>query len=103
MSAGYSCQVNKNYEGEHICFKKKCPLTDVPTLVACARHCNQTEGCTVIVHNDQDECYLKSDYTEASADDPSLGTVSCATAGGKTPPPPPAGTAVAHGVLRAPE
>lgn len=87
--AGYSCAANKNYEGEKKCFKKACPLTGVSTLDACAGHCNSTKDCTVIVHNSQGECYLKSDYSTSLPDDPSEGTVSCATAAGHHPPPPP--------------
>lgn len=87
---GYSCEDNKNYEGEQECFKKSCPLTGVSTADACAGHCNATEGCAVIVHNKKGECYLKSDYTESLPDDPSQGTVSCATSAGKHPPPLPA-------------
>ena len=87
--AGYSCEANKNYEGEKKCFKKACPLTGVSTVDACAGHCNATKGCTVIVHNKKDECYLKSDYAQSLPDDPSQGTVSCSTAAGHHPPPPP--------------
>jgi xylan 1,4-beta-xylosidase len=87
---GYSCEDNQNYEGARECFENKCPLTGVSTVEACARHCNATEGCAVIVHNTRyDHCYLKSDYTESLPDDPSLGTVSCATSAGKHPPPQP--------------
>jgi hypothetical protein len=87
--AGYSCAVNKNYEGEKTCFKKGCPLTGISTLDVCAGHCNSTEGCTVIVHNSQGECYLKSDYSTSLLDDPSEGTVSCTTTAGHHPPPSP--------------
>ena len=87
--AGYSCEINKNYEGEKKCFSKGCPLTNIPTIDACAGHCNATNGCTVIVHNKKGECWLKSDYATSLPDDPTEGTVSCATAGGHHPPPPP--------------
>jgi hypothetical protein len=87
--AGYSCAANTNYEGERKCFEKGCPLTNIATVDACAGHCNATKGCEVIVHNKKGECYLKSDYTTSLPDDPSQGTVSCATAVGHHTPPPP--------------
>eukprot|EP01047_Picozoa_sp_COSAG01_P078586 COSAG01_NODE_14578_length_1436_cov_1.201197_1_plen_338_part_10 len=87
--AGYTCAPNMNYEGEQTCFKHACPKKKVSTVDACAELCNSTKGCTVLVHNNKDECYLKSDYSSSLPDDPSLDTVSCATHAGHHPPPPP--------------
>ena len=87
--AGYTCRNNTNYEGEQTCFKHACPKKKVSTVDACADLCNSTQGCTVIVHNNKGECYLKSDFSSSLPDDPSLGTVSCATAAGHHSPPPP--------------
>ena len=90
--AGYTCQANMNYEGEKNCFSADCPSTGVAMIDACAKLCDdyKKDKCHVFVYNAQKECYLKSDYTTASPDDPSLGTISC-TNGAPAPPAPPAG------------
>lgn len=74
---GYACKLNLNYEGETTCYDGKCPQANVASLDSCADACDAQPGCTVIIYNNKKECYLKSDYTTSSKDDPSLHTVSC--------------------------
>jgi lysophospholipase L1-like esterase len=86
--AGYTCQLNKNYEGENKCYGA-CPTVNIDSIDACADLCNEQKGCTVIIHNDQSECYLKSNYKTAKDDDPTYKTVSCVQNGQPTPAPAP--------------
>ena len=94
--AGYTCAANKNYEGEKTCFSNACPDTGIGSEAACAKKCDNHSGCTVFVYNNKQECYLKSDYTTATDDDPANDTVSCAKGG---PAPAPPGPTPAAGTL----
>jgi len=86
--AGYKCQLNKNYEGEKKCYGD-CPSANIESIDACAGLCNAKKGCTVIVYNNESECYLKSNYKTAKDDDPQYHTVSCVQDGQPTPAPAP--------------
>ena len=88
--AGYTCAANKNYEGEKTCFSNACPDTGIASEDACAKKCDKHNGCTVFVYNNKQECYLKSDYTTATDDDPANDTVSCAKGGPSPGTPTPA-------------
>jgi hypothetical protein len=76
----WQCKENTNCLGACIAGAGVCPAPNVANMSACAHLCATTAGCTAVVHNNFNDCYLKQERGNVSVDSPEFGTVCCVNA-----------------------